>query len=256
MAEIKGLATGATVDRLAARLVELMENARGSVDAALYQEGLAVDALAVSKIPVDTGRLRATHYVSPPTDEGPLRSVVEVGFGTDYAVYVHEDTAARHVTGEAKFLEKAMNQRASGFTERLARRAKKLFEAGVSVVAIDGSTPTSPQDVGPIGPMLGPTRGTLIRHDKKERRARLKAKRAEKRKARREFKRRERAHLKQAKAAIAKSKKQAKREKRRTERAYKRKMKAISKKARKQAKREAKALAKARRRAQPKDFDF
>jgi hypothetical protein len=248
MAEIKGLATGATVDRLAARLVELMEAARGSVDAALYQEGLAVDALAVSKIPVDTGRLRATHYVSPPTDEGPLRSVVEVGFGTDYAVFVHEDTAARHVTGEAKFLEKALAQRASGFTERLARRAKKLFEAGVSVAAIDGSTPTSPQDVGPIGPMLGPTRGTLIRHEKKQRKARLRAKRAEQNERKRTVKQ------------IRKADTTYRRRQKKAEKQLVRKAKAAAKRAaaqaRKRAKREAKALAKARRRAQPKDFDF
>jgi hypothetical protein len=33
---------------------------------ALYQKALEIDADAVSRVPVDTGRLRASHFVAPP----------------------------------------------------------------------------------------------------------------------------------------------------------------------------------------------
>jgi hypothetical protein len=147
------------LDGVKRQIAELFAKAPGAVGAALYQEGLAVDAVAVQKTPVDTGRLRATHYVGPPQTNGD-HIEVPVGFGTDYAVYVHERTDVAHTTGEAKFLEKAMHERSSGFEVRLARRARKNLRDGVTAAPIDGSVPTSPQDVGP---MFGPGRKELGR---------------------------------------------------------------------------------------------
>jgi hypothetical protein len=112
----------------------------------------------VRRIPVDTGRLRATHYVTPPEETGSGHVAVEVGLGTDYAVFVHEDTSAHHPSGEAKFLENALAARTPGFAERLARRTKQNIEAGVYVAALDAQTPTSPQDVGPAGRSSAPTK--------------------------------------------------------------------------------------------------
>ncbi len=112
------------------RLVELAKKYPEAAAQALYEEGLGVDANMVPRIPVDTGRLRSTHYVAPPraNDQGGI--FVEVGVGTDYAAEVHERTEIRHVSGEAKFLEKALNARASGMAQRLATRIASLGTQG------------------------------------------------------------------------------------------------------------------------------
>lgn len=115
-----------------------------AVAASLYEEGLGIDALAIRKVPVDFGRLRSTAYCAPPIIEDAEISVT-VGFGTEYAVYVHERTELRHTTGEAKFLEHAFDERADGFLDRLARRIDAHIEEGTGVVAL-GNFPTNPGD--------------------------------------------------------------------------------------------------------------
>jgi hypothetical protein len=91
---------------------------------ALHAEGLGIQANAVLRAPVDTGRLRGSAYTTPPqvTVEG---SRVEVGFNTDYAVFVHERTEVQHDPGEAKFLENAVNDRMDGFAMRMAQRVER-----------------------------------------------------------------------------------------------------------------------------------
>ncbi len=121
--EIKG------EEMLLAKLRALVELAPDAGAAALYEEGLAVDANMVSKIPVDTGRLRSTHYTSPPTSDGN-GVFVEVGVGTDYAVAVHEKTEAVHQTGQAKFLEAALNEQEAGFVKRLGERIEAALMSG------------------------------------------------------------------------------------------------------------------------------
>jgi hypothetical protein len=131
----------------------LREVARRYADAfaaALYQEGLALDALANSNdyIPVDTGRLRATHYVAPPVITGK-RIRVEVGYGVEYAIYVHERRELRHPVGRAQWLLAAFAVRASGFFGRLAARTLQNAKKGVGVKALQGRAPARPGDPGP-----------------------------------------------------------------------------------------------------------
>jgi hypothetical protein len=111
--------------------------------AALYQEGLALHAASVPQVPVEYGRLRASGYVSPPT--GVDNPEVEVGYGTDYAVYVHERTELRHKVGKAKFLSDPMNERQNGYAERLAKRTQQNFERGVGMDAIPKTAPSEPE---------------------------------------------------------------------------------------------------------------
>lgn len=132
------------------KLAELARAMPEAFAAGLYQEGYALDALANSNgfVPVDTGRMRATHYVSPPIRAGKkLR--VEVGYGTDYAIYVHERREAKHTVGRAGWLLLALAQRAGGFYGRLAARTRQNFEQGLSVDALEGGAPSSPRDPGP-----------------------------------------------------------------------------------------------------------
>jgi hypothetical protein len=129
--------------------------------AALYQEGLAADALANSEeyIPVDTGRMRGSHYVAPPTLNGNGRAKVELGYGTDYAIMVHERPELHHAVGRAFWLRDALKERAQGFFGRLATRTKRNQAAGVGVRAIPATAPTGPGAGDAVAPPSKPKGG-------------------------------------------------------------------------------------------------
>jgi len=128
-------------------LAKLAESYPRATAAALYQEGFAIDALAVARTPVDTGRLRATHYVAPPQRDfgGP---VVEVGFGTDYAAAVHNVLDVDHLIGQTLFLESAFKERVSGWEPRMAARIRENAARGIGAEAIPAMAPTRPKDPG------------------------------------------------------------------------------------------------------------
>ncbi len=78
--------------------------------AALYKLGVVIIAEGIRRAPVEFGVLRASAYVSPPQGEG-VKASVELGFGTVYALPQHERLDYVHPKGgEAKYLEKAINQ--------------------------------------------------------------------------------------------------------------------------------------------------
>ena len=127
-------------------LEALDDKGRAAVAAALYIEGHGVDADMVPRIPVDTGRLRSTHYVAPPTIEGSLITV-EVGVGTDYAVAVHERTEVGHKVGEAKFLEKALVARLPGMGQRIGQLIWRAIETKSGVTPLPSTnSPARPKD--------------------------------------------------------------------------------------------------------------
>lgn len=115
----------------------------GALARALYAEGFAVQGDAVRLAPVEFGVLRTSAYTSPPT--GPS-AVVEVGFGTDYAVYQHEKTELRHPRGgQAKYLETATNERSATMLGSLAERTRANVLSGETSEAIAPVGPTRPK---------------------------------------------------------------------------------------------------------------
>lgn len=116
-------------------LEKLAKKYPGATAAALYEEGLAIDAASAKLVPVDTGRLRATHYTAPPRDEGK-QIKVEIGYGTEYGLKVHEDMRARHTTGQAKFLEVPFKASKRGYASRVSDRIKKHVEKGTTFTSI------------------------------------------------------------------------------------------------------------------------
>lgn len=128
-------------------LLRIEEGTRDAAAAALYEEGLGVDADMVPRIPVDTGILRASHYVAPPTESGNS-IVVEVGVGTDYAAPVHERTEVRHAVGEAKFLERALAARVGGMMGRLASSIGRHMQNGTVMVPLKSDPPARPKAAG------------------------------------------------------------------------------------------------------------
>jgi hypothetical protein len=123
----------AVVVRNMRRAGRTMESALGD---AIHQEALAIMAQSKQEVPVDTGRLRQTGYVAKPrpTVRGPM---VSMGYGTRYALPVHERLEVRHPVGKAKFLEDPVNAAKQGYTDRVARRAWANFKRG----RMGGSTP-------------------------------------------------------------------------------------------------------------------
>lgn len=119
--------------KIIARLNALEETIPEAVMIGVYALGEAILADATERTPVDTGRLRDSGYCAPPQKVDGQR--VEVGFGTDYAVAVHERTGVSHPVGEAKFLEKAvMNQ---------ARAALRIIVIAAEKYAGKGGEPTA-----------------------------------------------------------------------------------------------------------------
>src|SRR5690554_511816 len=74
----------------------------------LLAAGLLVQRGAQKKVPVLTGNLKGSAYTRKAGT--PKQPAVEIGFTAAYAVYVHEDLEAHHENGEAKFLEKSLNE--------------------------------------------------------------------------------------------------------------------------------------------------
>lgn len=125
------------------------------LEAALFQEGEELMAASKPLVPVDTGALRSSGFVSLPELDDAGQLFVKVGFGgpagsgveepsssesdnrrqhksqnkTDvgYAVYVHENMEAHHIVGQAKYLEQPFNERKQGITDRLVERCRGKF---------------------------------------------------------------------------------------------------------------------------------
>ena len=125
------------------RLDRLRKTAPQAVVIGMMALGEEIMADSVRRTPVDTGRLRSTAYVAPPRLAGDW--TVELGYGTNYAVAVHERTEASHSTGEAKFLENAVLSRGARGLWKIAERAEKLIERGGE----------PPQTRYPLGPQEG-----------------------------------------------------------------------------------------------------
>lgn len=96
----------------------------------LYRQAeLIMTASKTDYVPVDTGALRASGYVTRPTIT-ETRASVEMGFGgpaAPYAVIVHEDLTKRHPVGQAKFLELPLRARLAGMPAVLAMRVNNAI---------------------------------------------------------------------------------------------------------------------------------
>lgn len=114
--------------------------------AAMLQEGYGIDADAVQMTPVDTGRLRGSHYVAPPQrDPQDGVDTVEVGFGTQYGAFVHENVNADFTVGEAEFLRTAVTAAIAGMAARIARRTKQNQKNNVAPRNVPEQAPRRPR---------------------------------------------------------------------------------------------------------------
>lgn len=117
-------------DELARRLAKMGDAALPATEAGLSElaEEIIADS-AENYVPVDEGILRSTGHVQPPARRGNEVSVT-LGFGgpaAPYAAVVHENLAASHAVGQAKYLETPFMQAAPSLPERLARLVEAAF---------------------------------------------------------------------------------------------------------------------------------
>ena len=115
-------------ERLNRSLASIAEGFVDKAARALEAEAEIEMTEAKRRTPVDTGALRASGHVKPARRHGREISVT-LAFGgpaAPYAVYVHEDLDAYHPTGEAKFLERTINESAPHMAARVARRMRGM----------------------------------------------------------------------------------------------------------------------------------
>ena len=86
------------------------------IEAAVREEAEANKEQAQARTPVKTGVLRDSAQV---ISDGNTAHIV---YTAPYAAIVHEDLDAHHRNGEAKFLERTMNDSVAGMAQRLAER--------------------------------------------------------------------------------------------------------------------------------------
>lgn len=109
-----------------AQLTGVAAQASAAIARALYQEGQTILTESKERVPVDTGTLKSSGYVTEPVRDGTAVRVT-VGYGgaaAEYALYVHEDMEARHTVGGPKYLESVINERAPGFADRIGAQVR------------------------------------------------------------------------------------------------------------------------------------
>lgn len=114
-------------DKLIAVLEQLGEHATTAMAGALFREANLIMTDAKEQTPVDTGTLRDSGHVEEPVINGTEVSV-EMGFGgpaEKYAIIVHEDLAAHHNVGNAKYLENPALEHAATMEDRIAKDLKQ-----------------------------------------------------------------------------------------------------------------------------------
>lgn len=114
------------------------EKAYMALGAELYREGTEIQTASLPLVPVDTGALHNSSYVTEPKRDGD-HITVEVGFGgvatqinpktgeptTAYALAVHENLQAHHEVGQAKYLEAPFDAARSGMSDRIIAGMKR-----------------------------------------------------------------------------------------------------------------------------------
>lgn len=146
------------IDKLARELGVTAERIAEAAKVAIYGQAIALAELINRKgmCPVDTGRLRASLYVTLPGRNGD-RVECQVGYGASYAADVHERKIAtvsqggykRARDGTSGWMRKAVNIHARALGIRIRESMRSAVANGLRVESLQAAgIPTSPQDVG------------------------------------------------------------------------------------------------------------
>jgi len=106
------------------KLQRLADRFPDEVGRALYIETEIESKEVKRRTPVDKGALRASVHVVGPTREGRTiyTFIVAGGPAAPYALFVHEDLAAFHKVGQAKYIESVIMESRPFMGRRVAAR--------------------------------------------------------------------------------------------------------------------------------------
>ena len=114
------------LEQLSARLETAAVRAMAPLASALYQEARLIMLESVKLCPIDTGYLRSTAYVAPPVISG-IGVSVQLSYGAEYAIYVHEILDAVHPVGQAKYLEQPVRDAQATLASHISARLAGTF---------------------------------------------------------------------------------------------------------------------------------
>ena len=119
-----------SVNRVVGNINQAAVGANKACGRAIYAEAEHVLERTIPRVPVATGRLRDSGKVDGPRMRaGDVEATVIFGNETDvdYAIFVHEDLRAVHPRGEAKFLERTLNEAKATYSQRVGQRISDFF---------------------------------------------------------------------------------------------------------------------------------
>ncbi len=120
-----------TANSIAAKLTAELARIKGQSIAGLLEVGLRVERDAKLKVPREYGALVGSGY----TQKSPsVEGAVEVGFTSDYAVYVHENLEQK-LKGQPRPSGKGVYWGPDGEPRFLAKAADKAVEYAAEVIA-------------------------------------------------------------------------------------------------------------------------
>jgi hypothetical protein len=120
------------------------DDVKHAVAGGVYQMGMSIIGRAKKYTPVDVGILRGSAYAAPPKSiENP---VVDIGYGTDYALPVHERVEVFHEVGQPLFLKRAVDESRANYLRSLAIKARRNLARGVRLRGIPATVPVEPKE--------------------------------------------------------------------------------------------------------------
>lgn len=94
------------VERLIAAIEKRKEDHAKNFERGLTRAGLWLLRESMQIVPIDTSALKNSGPMVTRAEGSGFGTIMVVGYGQDYAIYVHEDLLALHAPGkQAKFLE-------------------------------------------------------------------------------------------------------------------------------------------------------
>jgi hypothetical protein len=115
------------LDEMKANLTRVKANLHPQIVTAVQTEAERLLALSQARVPVEEGKhakhpgeRRDSGRVTM-TESGSKVTAV-ISYGTDYAVYQHEDLGLHHENGQPKFLESVLNEEVGNVGANVARQ--------------------------------------------------------------------------------------------------------------------------------------
>lgn len=132
---------------------EALDRWKKALRSAVYAEASNVMTISKRLVPVDSGTLKGSGYVTLPEHRGP-QILCELGYGgpaKKYAEIQHESLHYRHPRGgQAKYLSVAVGKREGDLKNSISKLAKAAFEANDDA-SRNPQMPVHPDETGPLG---------------------------------------------------------------------------------------------------------